>query len=84
MRFGFPSFPLPLLPPSPCSWISGLRKEVEMKRFRSELGQTTAEYALVLLAAAAVAVALYTWASQSSALTNFFASIITKISGMVS
>ena len=55
-----------------------------MRRLRSEVGQTTAEYALVLLAAAAVAIAIYTWSTQSSALTDFFSSIIDKISSMVS
>lgn len=54
-----------------------------MRRIRWQVGQTTAEYALVLLAAAAVAVVLYTWATNSSALTNFFNSIIQKIANMV-
>lgn len=54
-----------------------------MRRVRSEVGQTTAEYALVLLAAAAVAVVLYTWVTKSSALVNFFDSIISKIAGLI-
>lgn len=54
-----------------------------MKRMRSDLGQTTAEYALVLLAAAAVAVMLYTWATKSPALVDFFDSIIRKISSLI-
>lgn len=54
-----------------------------MKRLRSEAGQTTAEYALVLLAAAAVAVVLYTWATNSSALVNFFDTIISKIADLL-
>ncbi|MGH2811322.1 MAG: DUF4244 domain-containing protein [Actinomycetota bacterium] len=54
-----------------------------MRRLLAQDGQTTAEYALVLLAAAAVAVALYTWATQSSALTDFFGTVIGKITGMV-
>lgn len=54
-----------------------------MKRFRTEAGQTTAEYALVLLAAAAVAVVLYTWVTKSPALVQFFDSIISKIAGLI-
>lgn len=51
------------------------------KRFRSERGQTTAEYALVILAAAAIAVVLITWARSSGKLPAFFDQIIDKIVG---
>lgn len=54
-----------------------------MKRIAGESGQTTAEYALVLLAAAAVALVLYTWATKSSALPEFFNAIIEKIASLV-
>lgn len=54
-----------------------------MKALRREAGQTTAEYALVLLAAAAIAVVLYTWATKSPALVQFFDSIITKIASLL-
>ncbi|MCA1840383.1 MAG: DUF4244 domain-containing protein [Actinomycetota bacterium] len=55
-----------------------------MKRIlRSDAGQTTAEYALVLLAAAAIAIVLINWATNNSALTSFFSSIISKIAGQV-
>jgi Flp pilus assembly pilin Flp len=50
-------------------------------RLRSELGQTTAEYALVILAAAAIAVVLITWARSSGKLPAFFDQIIDKIVG---
>ncbi|MDQ4149376.1 MAG: DUF4244 domain-containing protein [Actinomycetota bacterium] len=50
-----------------------------MKHIRSELGQTTAEYALVLLAAAAVAIVLITWARGDHGLSDFFSSIIKRI-----
>lgn len=49
-----------------------------MGRFRSDSGQTTAEYALVLLAAAAVAVVLITWAKGGS-LTSFFSTVLNKL-----
>lgn len=54
-----------------------------MKRLRAEVGQTTAEYALVLLVAAAVAVVLYNWATKTSALTAFFEAIMRKIAEMI-
>jgi hypothetical protein len=46
-----------------------------------EFGQTTAEYALVLLAAAAVAFVLIAWAQSSGKLPDFFDSIIDNITG---
>ena len=48
---------------------------------RREEGQTTAEYALVILAAAAVAVVLITWAHSSGKLPDFFDQIIDTIVG---
>ena len=51
--------------------------------FRKDTGQTTAEYALVLLAAAAIAIVLINWATNNSALTNFFSSIISKIASQI-
>ncbi|MEX0789266.1 MAG: DUF4244 domain-containing protein [Actinomycetota bacterium] len=48
-------------------------------RLKWEAGQTTAEYALVLLAAAAVAVLLITWAKDTDTLNQFFDTIIGKI-----
>ncbi len=49
-------------------------------RIREE-GQTTAEYALVILAAAAVAVVLITWARSSGKLPAFFDNIIDQVAG---
>ena len=45
----------------------------------SEGGQTTAEYALVILAAAAIAVVLIAWARSSGKLPAFFDKIIDSI-----
>jgi hypothetical protein len=45
----------------------------------SELGQTTAEYALVILGAAALATLLITWASKSHAITKLFDTVIGKV-----
>ena len=48
---------------------------------RTEEGQTTAEYALVILAAAAVAVVLIAWAHSSGKLPAFFDQIIYSVIG---
>lgn len=45
-------------------------------------GQATAEYALVIVAAAIVALALISWASGSSALPDFFSAILGRVRGM--
>ncbi len=46
-----------------------------------ETGQTTAEYALVILAAAAIAVVLIAWARTSGKLPSFFDNIIDQVTG---
>lgn len=46
-----------------------------------ERGQTTAEYALVILGAAAVATALITWASSSNAIKGLFNDVVGKLLG---
>ncbi len=48
---------------------------------RRQEGQTTAEYALVILAAAAVAVVLIAWARSSGRLPAFFDQIIDQVIG---
>ena len=48
---------------------------------RREDGQTTAEYALVILAAAAVAVVLIAWARSSGKLPAFFDQVIDQVIG---
>lgn len=50
---------------------------------RSESGQTVAEYALVLLVAAAIAAAFLIWAKQSGRLDAFFDKIFEKLLGSV-
>jgi Flp pilus assembly pilin Flp len=44
-----------------------------------EQGQATAEYALVLVAAAIVAIALITWASTTDMLPSFFNTVMEKV-----
>ncbi|HYZ91514.1 MAG TPA: hypothetical protein VFA34_03860 [Actinomycetota bacterium] len=56
------------------TWVSDTSIKV-----RSEAGQTVAEYALVLLVAAAIAVAFLVWAKQSGKLDAFFDLIFDKL-----
>lgn len=53
-------------------------KYLESSWFVDE-GQTTAEYALVILGAAAIATLLISWASGSGGITKLFDSVISKI-----
>lgn len=48
----------------------------------SDQGQATAEYALVIVAAAVVAVALISWASGSDVLPSLFSSVVERVRGM--
>jgi len=48
-----------------------------------DAGQTTAEYALVLLGAAAIAVLLITWASKSGAIGALFDAVLSSVLGSV-
>jgi hypothetical protein len=50
---------------------------------RHESGQSTAEYALVIVAAAIIAVSLITWASGSDVLPEFFDAVVRRVRGMV-
>ncbi len=47
--------------------------------YQREEGQATAEYALVLVAAAVVALALITWASTTDMLPSFFNTVMEKV-----
>jgi Flp pilus assembly pilin Flp len=46
---------------------------------RAESGQTTAEYALVMLAAAAVAGLVLGWATKSHTISRLFDTVIDKL-----
>lgn len=54
-----------------------------LDRLRGEDGQATAEYALVLIAAATVAVALITWATTTGTLRTFFEAVIRRVRAFV-
>ena len=57
-----------------------LAERLAARRPREE-GQTTAEYALVILAAAAIAVVLIAWARSSGKLPAFFDAVIDQVIG---
>jgi hypothetical protein len=58
------------------------RRLVEWFRARlrpGSAGQTTAEYALVILGAVAIATLMITWATGSHAISKLFDSVIDKV-----
>jgi len=50
--------------------------------FTDERGQATAEYALVIVAAAAVALALIIWATSTDLLPAFFSIVLKKVTSV--
>ncbi|MCY4067897.1 MAG: DUF4244 domain-containing protein [Acidimicrobiaceae bacterium] len=64
--------------------INKLINKLTERRRRDESGQTTAEYALVLVGAATVAVLLLTWATGSGRIAWLLDEMIDTISGMIS
>lgn len=46
---------------------------------RAQRGQTTAEYALIILGAAALATLVITWATNSHAISKLFDTVIDRI-----
>jgi hypothetical protein len=56
---------------------------VRARRLSGSVGQTTAEYALVLLGAAAVAVLVITWASKTDAVGKLFDFVLGHVIGSV-
>ena len=53
------------------------------RRLRSARGQTTAEYALVLVGVAAIALLVLAWATESGAISRLFDFILSHIMGQV-
>ena len=52
---------------------------VNFTKESGETGQSTAEYALVILGAVAIATLLITWATGSHAISQLFDSVIEKV-----
>ena len=57
----------------------GFLARVRARLMPGESGQSTAEYALVILGAVAIATLLITWATGSHAISQLFDSVIAKI-----
>ncbi len=55
------------------------RLALDRRRARGDGGQATAEYALVLLGAAAVALLLVAWAAKSGKVTDLLDAVIDQI-----
>jgi len=52
---------------------------VQPSRWRSETAQTTAEYALVILGAAALAALLIAWVARADAVNRLFDAVIERV-----
>jgi hypothetical protein len=52
-------------------------------RLRSDVGQTTTEYGLVLLAAGTLALALILWARESGSISSLFDTVIERLTGSI-
>ena len=52
-------------------------------RLRDERGQTSAEYALVLLGAAAIALLIVAWATKTDLIGKLFTAVLDAITGKV-
>ena len=50
-----------------------------LSKLKEQAGQATAEYALVLVAAAVVALALIGWASTTDMLPSFFNTVMARV-----
>ncbi len=50
-----------------------------LSKLKEQAGQATAEYALVLVAAAVVALALIAWASTTDMLPSFFNTVMSRV-----
>jgi hypothetical protein len=50
---------------------------------RTDDGQTTAEYGLVLLAAGTLALALILWARESGSISSLFDTVIERLTGSI-
>lgn len=62
----------------------GVRLAIAAARWRGDdRGQATAEYALVVVAAAAIAVGLIAWASNTGTLASFFGAVMRRIRSYV-
>jgi Flp pilus assembly pilin Flp len=64
-------------------WMQTAVAHVFARLHRSERGQATAEYALVLLGAAAVAVLVVGWAAKTDRIGNLLNSVFDTVTGKI-
>lgn len=69
--------------PEPAPNRSSFRRRSLTAATSDERGQTTAEYALVLIAAATIAMLVVAWAANTGAIDDFFDSVIDRITEML-
>ena len=67
------------------SWLvageHAARDRARSHRLVGDAGQTTAEYALVLIGAAAIAVLLITWATKTDLIGSLFGWVMERVMG---
>ena len=67
------------------SWLvageHAARDQARCDRLAGDAGQTTAEYALVLIGAAAIAVLLITWATTTDLIGSLFGWVMERVMG---
>jgi hypothetical protein len=67
------------------SWLvagaTAARSRARADRLAGDAGQTTAEYALVLIGAAAIAALLITWATKTDLVGNLFGWVMERVMG---
>jgi hypothetical protein len=65
------------------SLLLALSRRAHEDHHHGDRGQTTAEYALVLLGAAGIALLLVAWATKSGAIGKLFDTVVNDIIGKV-
>ena len=84
-----PASSAPALPPPggveehPVAKPTAVTSRLLGRAARDDRGQATAEYALVIIVAATIAVAVITWAAQSGAITGFFDAVVERLTGFL-
>jgi Flp pilus assembly pilin Flp len=68
---------------SAVSHLAAIAQAASRRTHRREHGQTSAEYALVLLGAAAIALLIVAWATKSDLIGKLFDTVLKAITGKV-
>jgi|GEM_PF-695008 len=68
---------------NPMLWVTAENTQRIRRRLRDDAGQTTAEYALVLLGVAAIAMLLLAWARRTDTLNQLFDDVLASLRGLV-